>query len=370
MTKKIIAVSIAAILAVGAAGYALYRYNKANKSPYNSVPVSEAVAELKDYKFKTHENLKFNCQVLNTDISNVYEIEMLDVGTNAGAPPLTEKERKACWKLAETCFGDVDGFNEDQRENQYEVDGGKKYCLYSPGGTFSVADETTLVGDFSQNKRRKRYKADDDYSNEQVTVGGKTYKLPEIVEFTDKFISDNLSEFFNEGEQQKLHNIIVIDNPGYNDCAVALLYNHMIEGVAVDDAGAFTLESDFMRPSHLEMMLTGEDKFGHWLNYAYYNIGEKKKLDQIIPLSEAEDILSKELAPNVNYTVSECELKYCCKTGYSELNEGEATFRPAWSFTVRQYPDKVFHIKYITAYVDAQTGEVFVFDSNNPHFLQ
>ena len=79
-----------------------------------------------------------------------------------------------------------------------------------------------------------------------------------------------------------------------------------------------------------------------------------------MPLSEAEKILSNQLASQKRYTVTECELKYVCRT---TSKAEERYYEPMWCFTLEQYPGQSLSFKRnLTAYVNAITGKVFLYD--------
>ena len=208
---------------------------------------------------------------------------------------------------------------------------------------------------------------DDDLSGISYKVSGEEYPVEDAVKYCENYINENLMQYFNEGEELKLTDIIVTQNEIFNEYEYVLHYTHLIDGVAVDDCGFTDDEFEYMRESFFELTLSAKNEIQFFNNRCYYQTEEVENVKKIIPLSEAEQILSDTLAPNASYTVSECELKYCCLVDPSENNE-YLNYEPMWSFTLDNYEGENYgpqYLKYKTAYVNALTGEVIYYDMNS-----
>jgi hypothetical protein len=363
--KKIIVTAVSIAVAVGiVTAVALQR--QSNKIPL--VTVEKAATDLKNYSFNKHENMKFDCDVLNTDFEKVYTFSV-DNSESVG-----DEEKKQCTKLIELFTGqNVDETEYENRNNSwyYGVDdnGNSTYGgEYYPGGTFTVWDNDNPHS-YSETSVYKTLKASDDLSSEEYLVGGEMYKVTDAIDYCNDYIEKNLKSFFNENEELKLTEVVVIKDPAYTDFAYVMHYIHMIDGVAVDDAGFTTLENDYMHESFFEITVSKVDKIELLNNRCYYKAENMKEVKKIVPLSEAENILSDYLAPNVNYNISECELKYCCRT---HADAETLEYKPMWSFTLTQYSafNGYTYLSYMTAYVDAVSGDVVLYDMNNQQIYE
>ena len=318
--------------------------------------------ELADYQFSSHENLIFDCKVQNTDIGEVYKYKLHDHTVDKAG----EDEKQKAYALWRSLVPDESiqpDYSQDSPYSWYvRTEKPFAYGAFYCGGTFGASSwfwETDA--EINDSTVYKRFRGCDDMSSESYCVGGEEYKITDAMKFCDDYIDKNLKQYFNKDEQFKLINVFVIENEMFDKYTYALRYAHLIDGVAIDDCDSSDLEREYTRGSYLEIIMAGKNKIYSIENRCYQGIfDEKEKLDELVPLSEAERILSKELAPNKKYTVTECELKYVCRT---TANAKERYYKPMWSFTLEQYPNRSLDLKInLTAYVDAMSGEVFMFD--------
>ncbi len=80
-------------------------------------------------------------------------------------------------------------------------------------------------------------------------------------------------------------------------------------------------------------------------------------------MSVAEGIVSKSLAENYPYVVTECELRYVCLT---YMEEEQRCFTPMWVFRIEEKPNEGYglnddNFKADTFYVDALTGDYYLY---------
>ncbi len=331
------------------------------------VTVDEVRSELSGYEFSQHENLNFDCSVQNTEIGNVYKYKLHDHSADKAG----DEEKKNAYALWRTLVSDESvqpKYSQDTQncwfaraEKPYSY--GAFYC----GGSFGASswdwgnDESA---DINETTVYKTMRACDDFSGKQYRVGGEDYKLTDAVKFCDDYIDKNLKQYFNEGEQLKLINVFVIENKMFDKYTYAFRYAHLIDGVAIDDCDSSDLEKEYTRGSYLEIILAGKDKIYSVENRCYQgSFDNKEKIDELVALSQAEKLLAKQLAPKKKYTVTECELKYVCRTVDKAQ---ERYYEPMWCFTLEQYPSQSLDFKRsLTAYVNAVTGKVFLFDMDS-----
>lgn len=334
-----------------------------NKENLRKCELSEVNNELKDYNYSSYENLTFDCKVQNTDIGSIYKYKLHDHSDDSAG----DEEKQNAYMLWKSLVNNesVEPKYERDAENCWFARADKPYSYgaFYCGGTFGAASwawgDTGM--DINNSVVYKSLRGCDDMRSEQYRVGGEEYKITDAMKFCDDYIDKNLKQYFNKDEQLKLINVFVIENEMFDKYTYALRYAHLIDGVAIDDCDSSDLEREYTRGSYLEIIMAGKDKIYSIENRCYQgSFDEKEKLDEIVPLSEAERILSKELAPNKKYTVTECELKYVCRT---TANAKERYYKPMWSFTLEKYPNRSLDLKInLTAYVDAVSGKVFMFD--------
>lgn len=332
----------------------------------NRKTFGEAKKELLDYTFGSHDNLIFKCLPLSVDAEELYEISTED------DKELENEEVKGyCKKIAEIFSGKTVDLNDITIMNNGsaylnlsgEGDIGGEYY---PSGTFTVWDrnETQKKGPGENYTVIKKINAfSDDYTNEYFTAENEKISVSETVEYCTDYINSNYSEYFNDGEELVLSDILILENKDNKTNYCALRYQHKYKGILVNDAGFPDIDTKYIKPSFLEITVTGKNKIAQIDNRYYYHIKDVKKIkDKIIPLSEAENMLSEYLAPQRTYEVTEAALKYVCIT---EMN-AECNYRPMWCFTLLEYDwDYVDYLPTITACVDVQSGEIFVYDSYN-----
>ncbi|MCD7741156.1 MAG: hypothetical protein LUI06_03015 [Ruminococcus sp.] len=376
--KKIITFVIVAILILGIFLVAFYFVKKSNSGTDSiMVTIEEANKELENYTFSEHDNLTFDCTVKNTDISKVVTFKS---SHNLGEA--TDEEAQKCKDLIYLISGET--VDESMREYYEGMSGTAIYYgensggEYYTGGTFITWKHDDADADMNERVVEKVLDPNDDLSGVSYKVSGEDYPVEEAIEYCDDYIEKNLTGYFNDGEELKLTDIAVVKSEYYEDYEYVMHYAHMIDGVAVDDCGITANADDYMHESYFELTLNAKDDIQFFNNRCYYQMEEVEDVKEIIPLSQAEQILSDTLSSNGGYKVSECELKYCCyvESGLdvfseeyeSEWLKGSYTYEPMWSFTLQNYEGQNYeanYLKFRTAYVNAITGEVIYYDMNS-----
>ena len=85
-------------------------------------------------------------------------------------------------------------------------------------------------------------------------------------------------------------------------------------------------------------------------------------VSEILPLSKAQEYLSRGLAPHIDAHVSETALRYVC---IQQKDIKNRVYRPMWCFLLQEYPDGADlkrPFKRRTALVDAIDGTVWYYD--------
>ena len=188
--------------------------------------------------------------------------------------------------------------------------------------------------------------------------------IDEAISQADEYIK-TITPLFNENSSYRLKRILIENYPG-KGTVIDLRFEHIFYGLPVNDAGFDQVrdELSFVHAPYIEVKLLGKNYLGKINNSHYDIIESKEKVEKILPLSEAENLASQNLAPNITGTVSEVALEYVCVTNQQEQVH---TFRPMWCFTLDNY-NPVFESMELfprrMIYVDAINGKTYYSDNN------
>lgn len=368
LNKKLVIGLLVFVMIIAAIITAIIVINRKSNVSKEKSSLEAAKAELEDYKFSEHANLEFSCQPLSIDADELYQFETGDI------PLAGDREKELCKEMLEDFSGKDISINDiDIHDNHYAGYNKDDYFAdFHVSNTFALAINKEWERlDYENSHSIKKINAlAEDYSNEAYPVSGENLNVKETADFCTKYINDNLAKFFNDGEEAVLTDILIVDNEDDDlQNFYVYRYQHKYKGLLVNDNGMATMDSPYIRASFIDVFVTGKDTIAFLENRYYYHVTKCEKIDgNIIPLSKAEIILADFLAPLTTYNVSEVALKYVC---IAELNADNLIYRPMWTFTLQDYDwDKVDHVPSLTAAVDAQTGQVFVYDSLKCYFYE
>ena len=172
---------------------------------------------------------------------------------------------------------------------------------------------------------------------------------------------------FAEDEQLRLSGFYVSDTGG-RGAQFFLTYDQMRFGLPLDSSGFASYKTDgsdktapAMRCGCLTFIFSGQDKPDLIRDQSDPVFGKKKELPGIMSFSDASRLLSEVLAENMDVTVREAQLRYCC------CYIGDDTvfvYRPMWTYLLKEQGR--FGIETlrtaVTAYVDAVDGTVYYSD--------
>ena len=365
-----IIIVIAFIILIG------YMLIKHKNTEINTAFVKEISSQLKNYKFGEYDNLKFDCEVKNTTFDNVYSsVEITPYQISSDKNEYEKLKKKAADLINDVTNTDINAkyFDDDiiYREADFDhciYDSGDIYADYYADGSFILNDmrkqNVSIENELSQQETIiKRFKATDDISSYSINIGGEDYNLSNAVKYADSFIADKLENYLNNGDTPVLSDIAVINSNDFGGNAFVLRYSHTIDGIYVDDSFMSDLENDFLRGTYLQIVICKKDHISMIQNMYYYSVLGSDAIDAIIPLTKSVELLSQALAPNTKYTVTECELKYVCITNYKDNN---IYMHPMWTFVIDERSSDEYepgddYFGKTTAYIDALTGEHFMF---------
>lgn len=358
-TKKTIIIFSTVLLIIAVA---IVVISVSHNFSHKLISIEKVKSELIGYKFSQHENLVFDCDVKYCNFDSTLYVRKTELDLSAD-----DEEKNKMLKLVETFTGkpaDESKLGSEAQDNvSYNADNVCGYVYES--GTFLISDYNGYednIENEGQLELVKTYNPTDELDDE-YTVCGEQYKLSDALKFCDDYVNEKIVQFLPEGITVELSKIAVINNGLFGGNCYVFIYNNILDGIPIDNTGYPTDESEYMTPSFLKITIDAKDHV-----FEVYDLIHKsakvEEIKKIIPLSEAENLLSDYLAPLRTYNVTECELKYCCKR--EDMFTKEETWRPMWSFTLFEYNKSKLSVVLpkITAYVDAISGEVFVFDSD------
>lgn len=384
MTKaKIIKLSAAILAAVAVvfAGYKLLHKN--DNISAKAVPVEQAREELKDYKFGTYDNLKFDCEVSGFD--KVYE--RLDITALCDSSKGLDTLRSEGVDILKLFFNkDIDGMLLKKTEHSnYEAmqDPDKVYDAYYCkdnelsvevffDNSFCIIDwlgEADPMGEGSA--IIKRLRPDEITDDISYNVGGEDYRLSDAVAFTDSRLA-TITDKYLGGNKPVLCAAAVVHSPQADEYSYLLKYYNTYEGVRLGEIGDASPYYDYTWGKYLFFEIRHKDRFYIALNRSC-EIKDKKEAENIIPLSEAEKLAADVLAQKFDVTVTECELKYVCITHY---DTEERSYTPMWAFKFGSAgdapdPDRdgyqymVDPFEQDEFYVDAITGDYYYYQKES-----
>ena len=378
MKKAVIIIFIILLItAVVIIGYQLLTDKKAE---IDTEATKEISSQLKDHKFGEYDNLKFECEVRNTDFDIIYE--EIEVGWTGEDDTLTADELKEKVINMGKALYDEEISNADvlyDKDNGVEAYGryekNDTLIHYYYNDTFNakkIDNSITISEPFSSDEEEnerirpkviKRFKPDDDYENEVYDINGQNYALKDAVEFANKKLAESISQFLYS--KPVLTDIGVVYFPQRNSYAYLLKYSHLIDGILVDDVWNPDIDNDFFRGSALNIEIYEKDQFSIVSNLCYFKILSKTPAKEIIPLSDAEKLAAEAIAPNTAYTVTGCELKYVCIT---HQKPDKTVFKPMWVFVIDEYKDNDEYQSGMDAfpkmqlYIDALTGKSMIYE--------
>ena len=361
----IIVISVMVIVVIILLGLFLLN-NKNNKT--NKVSFKEVKKELETYEFGEYSNLKFDCQVPKINADKIYELVLVPKSTS------DEYEVDLLQNLIESYSGITVDKNEITLDNcAYinDIHGTKIGGHTFPDHTYTLwnGEKGRFDPQYHVTEKTINLLNNEDYKNEYYTDGDKQISVRETVDYVNDFIEDNLAQYFNSGEDIVLTDIMIAENSQTKEKYCALHYHHEYEGILVNDAGFSSLETNYLEPSFLEIVVFDVNNIEWITNRYYYSIEEANEVkDGIIPLSSATEMLSQKLAPFNSYKVSEVALKYVSVVNYGDENRVK---KPMWCYTLNEYDfNGAIFFPCLTACVDAQTGEVYLYDMKNSMMLQ
>ena len=159
------------------------------------------------------------------------------------------------------------------------------------------------------------------------------------------------------------------DDPGTP--SFMIVYEACFKGIPLDSSCDYVMAgSGFSKPTSLVMRINNDKKLSDVVVFYpdEYKMPAAKCEDRFLTLKAAAEIVSDYLAKYRQFGVLDIEMSYVCITsvpmgGYAP----EGDYRPMWKFVLRErvLSERTLAIpqQQMCAYVDMQTGEIYVVDN-------
>ena len=150
-----------------------------------------------------------------------------------------------------------------------------------------------------------------------------------------------------------------------------IVYEACFKGIPLDSSCDYVMAgSGFSKPTFLIMEMDNEKRLGEVVVFFpdEYKMPATQCEDRFLTLRAAAEIVSDYLAKYRKFGVLDIEMSYVCITsvpmgGYAP----DGDYRPMWKFVLRErvLSERTLAIpqQQMCAYVDMQTGEIYVVDN-------
>ena len=260
--------------------------------------------------------------------------------------------------------------------------------LYDKNNSFDFYDFRNVTGEWpNRYLERKVYYPDNIPDTEYEMVDGSKMNISESINRADEIIKKVYELKLLDEEIALKLNKIGVHTTDIGKTVINLRYRQIIEGLPVNDDGTnlFNDIGDSMTKfTYFDISFSGNEYPMFIRNVMSTSIESKEKLNTVMNYQEAQEKLAKGLAPNLEFTVTEAGLRYCCI--YDNVSEYDE-LRPMWVFVLEdptfddekltmddmENIDKANPFQYYprtVGYVDAVNGDIYYLNCENKVFSQ
>ena len=289
-----------------------------------------------------------------------------------------DKDAKMLCDAAKAVFGieldpaSAHSFDEDSKDGLI-AENDQCFCEIGHNGGFMLGSSVIRPPEGFKDPGDEMYQfirySPENYPSDKLTMlDGKQMTIEAAI----KLSSENIKKLedigmFDDNETLRLSGIYTADTGLGTE--LILTYDQVHYGLPLDDAGFIAPSAtesaeagSAMRSGHLTVMFLNTQMPDMIRNFWDYRFEKAEEVKNLISFEDAARILSKALAENIDLTVSEAALKYCC---YYTAGDDINVYRPMWTFLLKEQKKRFGIITLrptITGYVDAITGEVYYSD--------
>lgn len=309
--------------------------NSKTADGYELKPVSHAYDGVDEILGKDYGNMIMPESITVSDFDEVYKLS-LNYSSNLGADVDYASEAK---EILPVFYGD--SFDEslcgfDDHNFYYDYSNGNDYASYNRvlslrRGSFSAYNVTT--DNIDKTVRLKNG------GNELIQVGSDTVTANELAETTSGYIDAAFSDIFSDFE------IVPLDVHQYTHEGMTyaqVICGQKYKGIYIEEySSPFSQQTEttltFYPFTQINFRYKGRNELAT-LNFSANDvILNAEKVEEIIPLTEAVEILKSELSSYSEYVFDDITLKYCSKTQQPiiEIIDGK---EPEWVEEYRKEP--------------------------------
>lgn len=254
--------------------------------------------------------------------------------------------------------------------------------LYADSGNFDLYDFRGAEGAWPHLWLERKIYLPNDYPDEKYEmIDGTEMTVAEAVSQADDIVKKVYSlKLLDEDIGLRLSKIAVNKTDAGKN-VINIRFRQERAGLLLNDDGYLSSDTSSalqVKFTYFDISFSGNGHLMMIRNIMSFKAEEKVKTDNIISYEEAQKRLAEGLAPNLEYTVTESGLRYCCM--YSQNDEHDE-FRPMWTFvledkTSEEAPlssddmgnlkkaDPFQYYKRTMGYVDAVNGDLFYYNSD------
>ena len=337
----------------------------------DKVSVSELYNGIEDIQGKAYKKFTMPEKITKNECNDVYNLTLGYSNEKQDLSQLTQKGEKLVTAFSEKSLDDskgllVDNFRYDYTDNDF-------YCDVDMYDGFSA----TLNSNENINDEVTDFEL---YNIPREDNAGKSYNLKtgtmtaqQAAEFADKFMVENLKDFTGDLLPQTKY--VCAYNSESADC-FHIVAEYTYEGIPLDmNLSPFFPANNndlvYYLDTVSDMKISSADSIESICANSNYVVKKADKIEKLISLQDAVNILDDQLAENSSYNFSDCELMYCHinhQQGQNEVvNPDDIVidttitydFSPVWCFYIQKDCNDLQSLKSPdTIRVDALSGEV------------
>ena len=264
----------------------------------------------------------------------------------------------------------------DENTEAYYWINGTKYVACSTdcneGYNFVFTDEEYTTLDIAYTYEKLIRFDRGETAEGEYTLGGKAHSVKDATEFCNQTL-EKLEQFIHPAEKLRLKTLFIkkLDNGEYTYRFIA---EKLINGIPLDEGCDYAnIKTGISKPTYVVLEIDAPYHFkeitmtypnSYVADSETDNVKMQKCADSFISLSSACDLLSNIIASR--FSVTDIDIKYIAIVGDFEGIPSATQYRPMWSFVL---DEKLTHNASpnddtrVCAYVDMQSGEVYIVDS-------
>ena len=325
--------------------------------------VSEIYTERDIMLRAEYENLKMPEQISLKEYTQLYAYTTPEETENEEHP---DQERELLLKFAEKMTGSRDPAAVKQFEGPnpflyYETD--REYLDINSAGTrvfYAEKDAYNQLIYYYKGTQIMQYDPERSAVPEEDTVAlnGSDWRISDAAAFADQFLAGFLSEYTGFAECQ-LQTIGIYEMKD-GSRQLAMEFAPTVNGIPADDSGDSHGDPFFMVCPKIKLAFSAPEHISLLQCERFFPPSKTQKLSgSFLRLSSAARMLEQFLAPQHTYQVQDVMIRLAA---VGEWDQTPYQYRPCYVFVLEEQPGKLQCSDRLTAYVDMQSGKIWMYD--------